>query len=101
MGTAKAGANAGNQYDFIGSPVETVDHGTRSAGRSAECRLAPGADEANVNRLISPGRPLGRFIPPMNYCHSFVRDTLDASNGADPFDRQSPIPSPYMADPYK
>lgn len=31
----------------------------------------------------------------------FVRDTLDLSNGTDPFDRPLPVPSPYMADPYK
>jgi RHS repeat-associated protein len=101
MGTAQAGANAGNQYDFLGSAVETVNHGNRSAGRDADCRLVPGADEATVNRLISPGRPLGHFVPPVNYCHSFVRDTLDLSNGADPFDRPLPVPSPYMTDPYK
>jgi len=101
MGTAKAGANAGNQYDFLGSRVETVPHGNRSGGSNAECRLVPGADEASVNRLISPGRPLGRFVPPVNYCHSFVRDVLDQSNGQDPFDRPMPIPSPYLSDPYK
>lgn len=101
MGTAKAGANAGNQYDFFGSRVETVPHGNRSGGSNAECRLVPGADEASVNRLISPGRPLGRFVPPVNYCHSFVRDVLDQSNGQDPFDRPMPIPSPYLSDPYK
>jgi RHS repeat-associated protein len=33
MGTAKAGANAGNQYDFLGSRVETVSHGNRSGGQ--------------------------------------------------------------------
>ncbi|MDY1549937.1 RHS repeat domain-containing protein [Luteibacter sahnii] len=101
MGTAKAGANAGNQYDFLGSRVETVSHGNRSGGPNAECRLVPGADEASVNRLISPGRPLGRFVPPVNYCHSFVRNVLEQSNGQDPFDRSMPIPSPYLPDPYK
>jgi len=104
MGTAAAGANAGNQYDSPISKVQTVDHTGRGNGPKAECRKANGADEAIVNRLIKPGRPLGYFVPPVNYCHSFVQDVLHQAHGEDPFDPQGhpmPIPSPYLSDPLK
>ncbi|WP_430389345.1 RHS repeat-associated core domain-containing protein [Dyella sp. 20L07] len=101
MGTAAAGANAGNQYDSLISKVQTVDHTGRGNGPKAECRKANGADEAIVNRLIKPGRPLGYFVPPVNYCHSFVKDVLKQAHGEDPFDPSMPIPSPYLSDPLK
>jgi YD repeat-containing protein len=66
-------------HDALGqvNGVWVTPAGHRAGGRQWHCRL------------------------PVNYFHSFVRDTLDLSNGADPFDRQLPVPSPYMTDPYK
>jgi len=104
MGTAAAGANAGNQYDSPISEVQTVDHTGRGNGPKAECKKAMGADEAIVNRLIKPGQSLGRFLPPVNYRHSFVEDVLHQAHAEDPFGPQGPglpIPSPYMSDPSK
>jgi RHS repeat-associated protein len=94
MGTAAAGANAGNQYDSPVSPVETVDHTGRSNGPNAQCIQVPDADEATVNKLIKPGRPLGYFVPPFNYCHSFVNNVLFQAHGKDPFDVHVPDPAP-------
>ena len=94
MGTAAAGANAGNQYDSPLSPVETTDQGGRSQGPNAECMPVPGADESTVNKLIKPGRPLGYFLPPFNYCHSFVGTVLFQAHGKNPFDAPTSDPPP-------
>jgi len=94
MGTAAAGANAGNQYDSVISPVETVSHAGRSNGPGAECLPVPGVNESTVNNMIKPGRPLGYFVPPFNYCHSFVNSVLFKAHGKDPFDVHVPDPAP-------
>jgi RHS repeat-associated protein len=94
MGTEDALDNSGNQYDFLGSPVYTVPHRNRSKDKGAECRKVNGANEATVNALIKPGRRIGRFLPPVNYCHSFVDDVLKKSGGVDPFNDYIPLPIP-------
>jgi hypothetical protein len=86
MGTAVAGANAGNQFDLPLSRVETVSHidplyGPRSLSPNSECRRAVGAHAGWVNHLIRPGRYLGYFAPPLNYCQTFAREVIFSSGG--------------------
>jgi RHS repeat-associated protein len=102
MGTLQAGANAGNQYDPLGARVQTIDHGKRKDDGNRECKKAKGADEDRVNQLIAPGRDLGFFVPGFNDCQSFTRAVLAQSHGEFPFEPTTPpIPSPYLADPFK
>jgi hypothetical protein len=103
MGTAAAGADAGNQYDFLLSQTLTISHfdpikGFRSFGPGAECLPAIGANVAIANRMLTPGQPLGRFLPPINYCMSFATNVVTASGGEWPnFQRyKSPYPLPIQ-----
>ncbi len=85
MGT---GPNAGNRLDLPFSMVKTTEHPGRSKGKTADCRDVEGANEDVVNELIKPGRPLGRFAPPLNFCKSFTYDVIQQSGGKYPF----PVP---------
>jgi len=86
MGTADQGADAGNQYEFIGTPTEVLNHKGRSEGPTAECRVSNGANEDIVNSLIKEHTPTGPFVPPINFCQSFVRDVIEQAQGEFPFD---------------
>jgi RHS repeat-associated protein len=89
MGT---GPNAGNRLDLPFSKVKTTEHPGRSKGETAECKGAEGANEDKVNELIKPGRPLGVFAPPLNYCKSFTYDVIQQAGGKYPF------PTPELED---
>ncbi|KAG9575752.1 hypothetical protein KCV01_g17711, partial [Aureobasidium melanogenum] len=63
--------------DAIFSPVGTVDHtGQSTEDGSQLIPLYEDIDEGCVDEMIQPGRPLGRFIPTMNDCHTFVDQVL-------------------------
>jgi hypothetical protein len=87
MGTPAAGTNAGNQYDYMGTRVETINHGTRSTDTLAQCRPVSGANKAIVKDRTKLGQPLGYFTPPLNYCKSYVDRTLNAAGATDPFNQ--------------
>jgi RHS repeat-associated protein len=94
MGTPAAGANAGNQYDPLGARVQTVDHSNRPDSGQRECKVAKGADEDKVNKLIAPGRDLGIFVPGFNDCQHFVRGVLRESGGQFPAEFEPPLRVP-------
>jgi RHS repeat-associated protein len=89
MGTPAAGRNTGNQYDYLGSRVETVSHQGRSKGKLAECRPVIGANKSVVKEQTKLGQPLGHFLPPFNYCKTYVDGVLNAAGAKDPFDPPS------------
>jgi RHS repeat-associated protein len=94
MGTAAAGANAGNEYDPLIAKVQTVDHSDRPNNGDRECKTVKGADENKVNKLIKPGRDLGYFVPLVNDCQGFVRSVLRDAGGQMPFDAPPRFPRP-------
>lgn len=63
--------------DAPGVPVETVDHtGQSNQPGSYSIPLPYDVDEDCVNNMIKPGRDLGRFLPAINDCHTFVQQVL-------------------------
>lgn len=61
----------------IFSPVGTVGHtGWSTYDGSQLIPLYEDIDEGCVDEMIQPVRPLGRFIPTMNDCHTFVDQVL-------------------------
>ncbi|HKU19316.1 MAG TPA: RHS repeat-associated core domain-containing protein [Candidatus Saccharimonadales bacterium] len=67
----------GEPPDAPGTPVGTVDHtGQSNQPGSYSIPLPYDVDEDCVNDMIKPGRDLGRFIPGVNDCHTFVQQVL-------------------------
>ncbi|WP_211327758.1 hypothetical protein, partial [Solilutibacter pythonis] len=93
MGTPAAGANAGNQYDFLGAKVGTTDHSDRPNNGDRQCKTVEGADENKVNQLIKPGQSLGIFVPGLNDCQGFARGVIDQAGGQWPYETRPRIPT--------
>ncbi|GLQ93473.1 hypothetical protein GCM10007901_24240 [Dyella acidisoli] len=63
--------------DSPGTPVGTIDHtGQSDQSGSYSIPLPYDVDEDCVNDMIKPGRDLGRFLPAINDCHTFVQQVL-------------------------
>jgi RHS repeat-associated protein len=64
--------------DMPFTKVHTKDHsGQSKASNAQQVKLPYEVDEQCVNERIRPGRELGRFVPGMNDCQSFVGGVLD------------------------
>jgi RHS repeat-associated protein len=63
--------------DAPGTPVGTIDHsGQFKEPGSRAIPLPFDVDEDCVNGMIKPGQDLGRFLPGINDCHTFVQQVL-------------------------
>jgi len=76
--SAGMGANhnilPGQEYEGVGMPVQIIDH---SKDVPAQCTPQPDVDEQCVNDELEIGKPVGRFLPPLNQCQSFAYSVLD------------------------
>lgn len=73
MGT-EPGIQPGQQYDGYGVKVQITDHSNDSATESTEIF---NVDEQCVNEKLEIGKPLGRFLPPLNHCQSFAYGVIN------------------------
>jgi RHS repeat-associated protein len=72
---ANANIPAGQQYEGIGMPVRVNDH---SNDTPSQCATMQNVDADCVNRQLTIGRPIGRFIPPINQCQSFAYSVVNS-----------------------
>lgn len=78
MGPAGGGVpGQGEPPDAPFTNVGTIDHTGQSNQPGAySIPLPDDMDESCVNEMISPGRDLGKFIPGVNDCHTFVQQVI-------------------------
>jgi RHS repeat-associated protein len=71
--SAGMGANPnvlpGQEYEGYGMPVQVTDHSNDTA---TSCTTMNNVDEQCVNDELEIGKPIGRFMPPINQCQSFA-----------------------------
>jgi RHS repeat-associated protein len=58
----------GQEYEGYGMPVQITNH---SNDKPTECTKMNNVNEQCVNDELQLGKPLGRFLPPVNQCQSF------------------------------
>lgn len=77
--SAGMGANPnirpGQQYEGYGMPVQITDH---SKDTPTSCTRQNNVDEQCVNSKLIIGKPIGRFLPPLNQCQSFAYGTVNS-----------------------
>ena len=78
MGPAGGGVpGQGEPPDAPFTNVGTIDHTGQSNQPGAySIPLPDDMDESCVNEMINPGRDLGKFIPGVNDCHTFVQQVI-------------------------
>lgn len=84
------GVGPGAASGYPGILVVVSDHTCDTADR---CEEFPDIDEGCVNRELTIGRSLGRFLPPFNHCQSFVWDVFQKCS-------RSQMNKPYIGYPH-
>jgi len=59
----------GQQYEGYGMPVQITNH---EKDIPTQCTKMNNVNEQCVNNELQIGKPLGRFLPPLNQCQSFA-----------------------------
>ena len=76
--SAGMGANPnvlpGQEYEGYGMNVQVIDH---SKDQPTQCTKMNNVDEQCVNKELQLGKPIGRFLPPVNQCQSFAYSTIN------------------------
>ena len=65
----------GMQYEGLGMPVQIIDH---SKDTATHCTKQNNVNEQCVNDQLKIGKPIGRFLPPVNQCQSFAYGVVNS-----------------------